>query len=99
VEALTTPVEEGVGIYDHDGNEYSSFAEMCAAYHRASATYLGRRNRGWTREEALTTEPVLPGTKERNQEAIMSLFDQLAGLTAEDLLKAVKLYQEVNDQE
>ena len=29
----------------------------------------------------------------------MSLFDQLAGLTAEDLLKAVKLYQEMNDQE
>lgn len=42
-------------VYDHNNNMYSSIREMCAYYKINHSTYLCRRKRGWTQEEALTT--------------------------------------------
>lgn len=39
---------------DHDGKEFPSFGDMCAAYGRSAHTVRGRLSRGWTLEQALT---------------------------------------------
>ena len=39
---------------DHNGKQYKSKEEMCAAYHISVSAYNGRIKRGWTKEEALT---------------------------------------------
>lgn len=98
-EALETPQEDGMHIFDQDGTEYDSFAEMCAEWNITQAAYRGRRLRGWTREDALTTELIKPGTVAKDKERILSLFDQLSGMTAEDLLEAVEIYRQVKEQE
>lgn len=43
-----------IPVYDHNNNMYSSIREMCAYYKINHSTYLCRRKRGWTQEEALT---------------------------------------------
>lgn len=42
--------------YDHLGNSYNTFEEMCKVYNKERGTVLARLRRGWTLEEALTKE-------------------------------------------
>ena len=97
-EALETPVEDGTSIFDHEGQLYDTFAEMCTAWEISAQCYRERRKRGWSRKDALLIDTVKPGTVTKDTQQILSLFDQLAGMTAEDLLVAVQLYVGAREQ-
>lgn len=45
---------KGKDTKDHEGNAFNSQRDMCEFYHIKQSTYLKRRDRGWTKEEALT---------------------------------------------
>lgn len=97
-EALETCEEDGTMIKDTDGVVYDTFADMCAAWEVSMATYRARRLRGWTRDDALTTPPIKPGTQRYEQDQVADLFERLGTMTAQDLLEAVQLYISMKEQ-
>ena len=63
--ALTAPVpviykkyNRGTLSKDHLGKMYHSTREMCKAWGVNNWTFLGRLNKGWSIEKALTTPPL-----------------------------------------